>query len=121
MGHFYGIYFYLIYELDETMIQKDDYVFANMLSHLATGKLTEEMNILFKSREINTLLKQNIFYSDEAIHLFYINAQKDEYNNITLQKYNTESYNIKALDICTNNVPEKAKKTLLQNIKRLPP
>ena len=109
-----------IYELNEIMRQKDDHLFATALKSLANDTLTDEMNQLLKSREIQTLISNHCYPPQEAVHLFYTNKRKDEFNNICLNNSNNERYIIKAIDVCLGNAPEKNKTDVLSKIKKLP-
>jgi hypothetical protein len=101
-------------ELTEIMRQKDDKAFAEALYRLGRNCMNENDIILFKSREFmendNTIPK-------EAIHLFYSNSDVDRYNDIFLNKLDTEGIESESQDICIGEVPQKTKQYVLNYIK----
>ena len=88
-----------IVELTEIMRQKDDVVFAEMLNRLRVKPqnepLDKEDEHLLRSRIVNDSLPA----PQDALHLFYRNADVDGHNEIKLQTLDTDKHDIKARDI----------------------
>ena len=89
------------YKLDQIMRQRDDLIFAQALNRLATGQLTIEDKLLFRSR----LLPRNSSHLPRgATRLFSTNAQVNAYNEqVLLQTPGIIEVN-KAEDYCNIEV-----------------
>ncbi|CAH1233099.1 PIF1 [Branchiostoma lanceolatum] len=82
-------------ELTESMRQKEDQDFANLLMRVRRAACTEsDMNIL-KSRVIS---KTNPCYPTEALLVFRNNKEADEHNLKHLTKLSSKVFEIKAID-----------------------
>jgi hypothetical protein len=89
-----------IVELTEIMRQKDDVVFAEMLNRLRVRPQNEPLDkddeLLLRSRIVN---EATLPPPQDALHLFYRNADVDGHNEVKLQMLDTEKHDIKACDI----------------------
>ena len=71
--------------LTEQMRQKDDIVFAEFLSNLRTGNVTDEQYNLLKSRIMNETNYNNDF--ENATYIVARNAIREEINRYKIKQY----------------------------------
>ncbi|XP_078619175.1 uncharacterized protein LOC144886422 [Branchiostoma floridae x Branchiostoma japonicum] len=82
-------------ELTESMRQKEDQDFANLLMRVRDATCTEEDINVLKSRVI---CKTDPSYPSEALHVFRTNKEVDEHNMSHLNKLSNMVFHIKAID-----------------------
>ena len=82
-------------ELQQSMRQRGDVVFADLLMRLRKGQCTEEDLDLLQTRVIS---KQDQLYPADVLHVFKTNKEVDEHNSDHMLKLATEKFNIKAID-----------------------
>ena len=88
-------------ELTEIMRQKGDDKFAQMLSRIRVGKMTNSDIEVLKSREIT----QAADIHHEFLHLFPTNKEVDEYNDELLETLSTPMRQFSAADRLPDNYP----------------
>ncbi|XP_078618327.1 uncharacterized protein LOC144885957 [Branchiostoma floridae x Branchiostoma japonicum] len=81
-------------ELTESMRQKEDQDFANLLMRVRDATCTEEDIDVLKSRVI---CKTDPSYPSEALHVFRTNKEVDEHNMSHLNKLSNMVFHIKAI------------------------
>ena len=102
-----------IYTLDEIMRQKNDLIFAQALTNLASGNLNENEKNLFRSR---------LFALDspelpvDAIRLYSTNKKVDEYNDMVLEKLPETGYISYSDDIPASGFPKSCREQALRVI-----
>ncbi|KAI8509442.1 hypothetical protein Bbelb_132900 [Branchiostoma belcheri] len=82
-------------ELTESMRQKGDQNFANLLMRVRTASCTEDDIHLLKSRVIS---RTDPSYPSEALHVFKTNREVDEHNAKHLTTLSSKVFDIKAID-----------------------
>ncbi|KAI8500028.1 hypothetical protein Bbelb_223450 [Branchiostoma belcheri] len=82
-------------ELTESMRQKEDQNFANLLMRVRTASCTEDDIHLLKSRVIS---RTDPSYPSEALHVFKTNREVDEHNAKHLTTLSSKVFDIKAID-----------------------
>ncbi|KAI8512099.1 hypothetical protein Bbelb_111990 [Branchiostoma belcheri] len=82
-------------ELTESMRQKEDQNFANLLTRVRTASCTEEDINLLKSRVIT---RTDPSYPSEALHVFKTNKEVDKHNAKHLTTLSSKVFDIKAID-----------------------
>lgn len=82
-------------ELTESMRQRDDQLFAQLLMRVRTASCTPEDVTLLKTRVVS---KTDVNYPTEALHVFKTNKEVDSHNIEHLSKLPTEVFDIKAID-----------------------
>ena len=82
-------------ELTESMRQKEDQQFAQVLMRVRTASCTQDDITLLKSRIVK---KTDTNYPTQALHVFTTNNDVDTYNAEHLQKLPTQVFDIKAND-----------------------
>ena len=89
-----------IVKLTEIMRQRNDAIFANMLNRLRVRKRTEPLEEADNQLLISRMVQENVLSPPpDALHLFYLNKDVDNYNETKLQSLDTPKYNIKAIDV----------------------
>lgn len=96
-------YKFEIYELTEIMRQRNDIPFATALNNLAIGATTAEDDMLFRSRQMNTLGVEIQSLMDDIVALYYKNNDVDAYNSMYLVKQQNEIIISKAYDTYTGS------------------
>ncbi len=76
-----------LFELTQTMRQRDDVAFAELLGRVRTASCTKDDIATLKSREI---LPTHPNYPTQALHVFKTNAQVDAHNDKHLQRLHHE-------------------------------
>ena len=84
-------------ELDEIWRQRGDTVFCELLCRVRTGDYTAEDLVVLKSREVSPDMPS---YPNHALHVYKLNIDVDEHNNLMLNNLAPESeqYSINASD-----------------------
>ncbi|XP_078692147.1 uncharacterized protein LOC144922342 [Branchiostoma floridae x Branchiostoma belcheri] len=82
-------------ELTESMRQKEDQNFANLLMRVRTASCTEDDIHLLKSRVIS---RTDPSYPSKALHVFKTNREVDEHNAKHLTTLSSKVFDIKAID-----------------------
>ncbi|XP_078660053.1 uncharacterized protein LOC144904785 [Branchiostoma floridae x Branchiostoma belcheri] len=82
-------------ELTESMRQKEDQNFANLLMRVRTASCTEDDIHLLTSRVIS---RTDPSYPSEALHVFKTNREVDEHNAKHLTTLSSKVFDIKAID-----------------------
>ena len=82
-------------ELTESMRQREDLQFAELLMRVRTASCTEEDITLLKSREVSVTDPQ---YPQHALHVFKTNREVDDYNVKKLGQLSSQVYTIRAID-----------------------
>ena len=82
-------------ELTQSMRQKDDQHFAQLLMRVRTANCSQDDISLLKSRVIS---KQDVNYPSQALHVFKTNKEVDLHNTEHLGKLTTQVFDIKAID-----------------------
>ncbi|XP_078603870.1 uncharacterized protein LOC144877700 [Branchiostoma floridae x Branchiostoma japonicum] len=82
-------------ELTETVRQRSDKVFADLLQRVRTGDCTEEDMDLLRTRVID---KDDADYPVDALHIFKTNQDVDDHNEAQLARSTTDIFHIKAID-----------------------
>ncbi|XP_071956833.1 uncharacterized protein [Antedon mediterranea] len=81
---------FVLHELDETMRQRNDQGFAEMLCRIRIGKHTEEDIVLLKTRVIDVA---DSCHPHDAVHVFACNKDVDEWNVKKLLEVEPDSHN----------------------------
>lgn len=82
-------------ELTESMRQRNDTQFAELLMRVRTATCTEEDMALLRSRQV---CKTDVGYPADALHVFKTNAQVDDHNMDHLLKLPSQVFHIQAID-----------------------
>ena len=82
-------------ELTESMRQKDDEVFAQLLTRVRTATCTAEDIKLLKTRVIS---KSDPSYPSNALHVFKTNKEVDQHNTEHLTTIETRVFDVHAID-----------------------
>lgn len=106
--------FYL-YELTEVMRQKDDLNFVRALNNFARGEMTDDDIIIIKSREVEDLQVPN-----EAIRLYYTNADVEKYNNKKIDESPSPEIECNAVDTITGKLKPQQKTQKMKMWKERP-
>lgn len=88
-------------ELTESMRQKDDQAFAQLLMRVRTANCSQEDIALLKSRVVS---KSDASYPTEALHVFKTNKDVDEHNEEHLKKLPTQVFKLANIDMTKINV-----------------
>lgn len=83
-------------ELTESMRQREDDVFAQLLMRVRTATCTEDDITLLESRVID---KTDSSYPSDTLHVFKTNADVDTHNSEHLKQLPTQNFNVKAVDM----------------------
>jgi hypothetical protein len=88
-------------ELTDIMRQRDDAIFAQMLNRLRTRKRNEPIDDEDKQLLHSRVVSENddISAPDDALHLFFRNADVNNHNERKITSLNTQTYTIKAIDV----------------------
>jgi len=81
------------FELREIMRQRDDHAFALALNNMSEANMTNADIELFRTRVLPVT-----DVPDDAIHLFYSNADVNHYNSLKLAQIRTEEFVSTAVD-----------------------
>lgn len=111
-----------LYELTQIMRQRDDKLFGEALSRLATGNLTENNIVLFKSRVFKE--KDLDAEGKKAIRLVATNDQTELFNNIRMCHESSNcSYDItyKAKDDFIGQITGRQKEQAIHSLSLLKP
>ena len=84
-----------MFELTESMRQKDDVAFSDLLLRVRKAECTEEDIALLQSREVSTTSED---YPSQAVHVFKTNHDVDHHNMNQLYKLDIPVEKIKAID-----------------------
>lgn len=82
-------------ELTESMRQRDDHDFAQLLMRVRTATCTKDDITLLKSRVVS---KADPSYPKEALHVFKTNKEVDDHNSDHLKLVPSRVFNIQAID-----------------------
>ena len=82
-------------QLTESMRQKHDDVFAQLLSRVRTATCTAEDIALLKTRVVS---KSDSSYPAEELHVFKTNKEVDEHNTEHLKTIQTRVFDMRAID-----------------------
>ena len=85
--------YFTLYELTEIMRQKDDKVYAELLSRLREGIHSQDDIEKLKSRIIDESYPH---YPYDAVHMFATNAEVDSFNETAYDRTSTEKVVVKA-------------------------
>ncbi|XP_065370889.1 uncharacterized protein LOC135963037 [Calliphora vicina] len=88
------------YELTEIMRQRDDLSFAQALNSMAVGEMDTTQIELIKSR----VVENTSIIPSEAIHLFWSNAEADQYNLLRLGQISTNEFTSKSFDVIKSDI-----------------
>ena len=94
-GSLWAENFHLI-ELTESMRQKEDQQFADLLMRVRTATCTQEDVELLKTRVVS---KSDNGYPSDALHVFKTNKEVDEHNAEHLKQIQTPVFHIKSVDV----------------------
>ena len=86
---------FILFELTESMRQKDDQAFAELLKRVRTAECTEDDLSLLQSREVTTNSED---YPSQALHVFKTNEDVDYHNMKQITLLGTHVETIKAID-----------------------
>ena len=88
-------------ELDEIMRQRGDSAFAELLCRVRTASCTSEDIAVLESRVVSP---DSPDYPTEALHVYKLNADVDEYNDCMLKKIpsTVRRFAVKASDALTS-------------------
>ena len=79
-----------IVKLTEIMRQRNDAILANMLNRLRVRKRTEPLEEADNQLLISRMIQENVLSPPpDALHLFYLNKDVDNYNETKLQSLDT--------------------------------
>ena len=82
-------------ELTESMRQRGDQLFADILMRIRTGTHTPADLVILQSRVVS---RSDPEYPADAMHVFRTNQQVDSHNKNRLAQLNTHVFKIKAID-----------------------
>ena len=103
-----------LFELTETMKQKDEKTFAITLSNIAKGTMTLNDIDLLKSRVFSN---ENLEMMRDAIRMFRSSAEVDAYNTKVLASLNTEGSIANAYDSFVGDGLTSIREKVLNNVK----
>ncbi|XP_062709568.1 ATP-dependent DNA helicase PIF1-like isoform X2 [Aedes albopictus] len=98
-----------LYELTEVMRQKDDLSFVKALNSFARGEMTDEDIKIIKSREI-----EEDQVPDEAIRLYYTNANVNKYNDKKISESLASEIECNAVDTITGKLKPNQRATKIK-------
>ena len=93
--------YFTLYELTEIMRQKDDKLYAELLSRLREGNQSQDDIEKLKSRIIDA---NHPNYPYDAVHMFATNAEVDEFNETAYDRTSTEKVVVKAKSAVVGDV-----------------
>ena len=93
--------YFTLYELTEIMRQKDDKLYAQLLSRLREGNQSQDDIEKLKSRIID---ENHPNYPYDAVHMFATNAEVDEFNETAYDRTSTEKAVVKAKSAVVGDV-----------------
>ena len=101
-------------ELTETMRQKGDNAFIELLNEIRVGDLSSEQETVLKSRIIKP---ENSNYPWNALHLFAENDSVNVHNLKMLERLPSEKFTSTSIDIFPKSFPD-AEKNRVKNMKQ---